>query len=79
MACRGVRVVRRAAHRYFDRRPSRANWPRPLDARIGPWIAQVGTGLREWIEAIVDDPQCRVIGAKRAAKWFQSYLKRARR
>jgi hypothetical protein len=46
-----------------------------LDQRIGPWIAQVGTGLREWIEAIVDDPQCRVVGAKRAAKWFQSYLK----
>jgi len=47
-----------------------------LDARVGPWIAQVGTGLREWIEAIVEDPQCRVMGAKRAAKWFQSYLKR---
>jgi eukaryotic-like serine/threonine-protein kinase len=47
-----------------------------LDARIGPWIAQVGTGLREWIEAIVEDPQCRVVGGRRAAKWFQSYLKR---
>src|SRR5205807_3864227 len=47
-----------------------------LDVRVGPWIAQVGTGLREWIEAIVEDPQCRVLGAKRAAKWFQSYLKR---
>jgi hypothetical protein len=46
-----------------------------LDQRIGPWIAQVGTGLREWIEAIVEDPNCRVIGAKRAAKWFQEYLK----
>jgi len=46
-----------------------------LDGRIGPWIAQVGTGLREWIEAIVEDPQCRVAGARRAAKWFQSYLK----
>jgi hypothetical protein len=47
-----------------------------LDVRIGPWIAQVGTGLREWIEAIVEDPQCRIVGARRAAKWFQSYLKR---
>jgi eukaryotic-like serine/threonine-protein kinase len=46
-----------------------------LDERVGPWIAQVGTGLREWIEAIVEDPHCRVIGAKRAAKWFQEYLK----
>jgi hypothetical protein len=46
-----------------------------LDERIAPWIAQVGTGLREWIEAIVDDPQCRVSGARRAAKWFQNYLK----
>ena len=46
-----------------------------LDQRIGPWIAQVGTGLREWIEAIVEDPNCRVTGAKRAAKWFQGYLK----
>jgi hypothetical protein len=46
-----------------------------LDERIGPWIAQVGAGLREWIEAIVEDPQCRVVGAKRAAKWFQNYLK----
>ena len=46
-----------------------------LDSRIGPWIAQVGTGLREWIEAIVEDPQCRVNGARRAAKWFQNYLK----
>ncbi|HZN32440.1 MAG TPA: tubulin-like doman-containing protein, partial [Pirellulaceae bacterium] len=46
-----------------------------LDHRIGPWIAQVGTGLREWVEAIVEDPNCRVTGAKRAAKWFQSYLK----
>src|SRR4029079_18092328 len=47
-----------------------------LDTRVGPCIAQVGTGLREWIEAIVEDPQCRLTGAKRAAKWFQSYLKR---
>jgi hypothetical protein len=47
-----------------------------LDTRVGPWIAQVGTGLREWIEAIVEDPQCRAVGAKRAAKWFQTYLKR---
>jgi hypothetical protein len=47
-----------------------------LDVRVGPWIGQVGTGLREWIEAIVEDPQCRVLGAKRAAKWFQGYLKR---
>lgn len=46
-----------------------------LDQRVVPWIAQVGTGLREWIEAIVEDPNCRVIGAKRAAKWFQEYLK----
>src|SRR5262245_43425959 len=46
-----------------------------LDQRVGPWIAQVGTGLREWIEAIVEDPHCRVTGAKRAAKWFQGYLK----
>jgi hypothetical protein len=46
-----------------------------LDQRVGPWIAQVGTGLREWIEAIVEDPNCRVTGAKRAAKWFQGYLK----
>jgi serine/threonine protein kinase len=46
-----------------------------LDQRVGPWIAQVGTGLREWIEAIVEDPHCRVTGAKRAAKWFQNYLK----
>jgi hypothetical protein len=46
-----------------------------IDQRVGPWIAQVGTGLRDWIEAIVDDPQCRVVGAKRAAKWFQGYLK----
>jgi eukaryotic-like serine/threonine-protein kinase len=47
-----------------------------LDERIGPWISQVGTGLREWIEAIVEDPNCRVAGAKRAAKWFQEYLKK---
>jgi hypothetical protein len=46
-----------------------------LDSRIGPWITQVGTGLREWIEAIVEDPQCRVSGARRAARWFQTYLK----
>jgi eukaryotic-like serine/threonine-protein kinase len=46
-----------------------------LDERVGPWIAQVGSGLREWIEAIVDDPQLRLVGARRAAKWFQSYLK----
>jgi len=46
-----------------------------LDERVGPWIAQVGQGLREWIEAIVEDPNCRVVGARRAAKWFQSYLK----
>jgi hypothetical protein len=46
-----------------------------LDERIGPWIGQVGSGLREWIEAIVDDPQLRIVGARRAAKWFQGYLK----
>lgn len=46
-----------------------------LDSRIAPWISQVGTGLREWIEAIVEDPNCRVIGARRAAKWFQGYLR----
>jgi hypothetical protein len=46
-----------------------------IDQRITPWIAQVGTGLREWIEAIVEDPQCRVAGGKRAANWFLSYLK----
>ena len=46
-----------------------------LDARIGPWIAQVGTGLREWIEAIAENPQLRIVGAKRAAKWFQNYLR----
>jgi serine/threonine protein kinase len=46
-----------------------------LDKRIGPWIAQVGAGLREWIETIVEDPNCRVTGARRAAKWFQSYLR----
>jgi hypothetical protein len=46
-----------------------------LDKRIAPWITQVGTGLREWIEAIVEDPNCRVSGARRAAKWFQGYLR----
>jgi serine/threonine protein kinase len=46
-----------------------------LDARVGPWIAQVGAGLQQWVEAIVDDPPLRVAGARRAAKWFQSYLR----
>ncbi len=40
-----------------------------LDEKVGPWISQVGTGLREWIEGIVEDRHCRVIGARRAAKW----------
>jgi len=56
-------------------KPQPGELSQALDERIGPWIAQVGTGLREWIEAIVEDPQCRVTGAKRAAKWFQNYLK----
>jgi hypothetical protein len=31
--------------------------------------------LREWIEAVLEDPNCRLTGARRAAKWFQSYLR----
>lgn len=46
-----------------------------LDRRIGPWVQQVGGGLREWIEAIVDDPQGRIRGARHAARWFQQYLR----
>lgn len=46
-----------------------------LDERIAPWIQQVGGGLREWIEAIVDDPQGRIRGARHAAAWFQQYLR----
>lgn len=46
-----------------------------LDERIAPWIQQVGGGLREWIEAIVDDPQGRIRGARHAAGWFQHYLR----
>src|SRR4029077_4576660 len=38
-----------------------------LDARVGPWITQVGTGLREAIEAIVDDPRAALLGARGAA------------
>jgi hypothetical protein len=46
-----------------------------LDERLAPWIQQVGGGLREWIEAIVDDPQGRIRGARHAAAWFQQYLR----
>jgi len=46
-----------------------------LDERLAPWIQQVGGGLREWIEAIVDDPQGRIRGARHAASWFQQYLR----
>jgi serine/threonine protein kinase len=55
--------------------PQTGELSQALDERVGPWIAQVGQGLREWIEAIVEDPNCRVVGARRAAKWFQNYLK----
>ncbi len=55
--------------------PQAGELSQALDERVGPWIAQVGQGLREWIEAIVEDPSCRVVGARRAAKWFQNYLK----
>jgi hypothetical protein len=46
-----------------------------LEQRLSPWVSQVGTGLREWIGAVAEDPNCRVIGARRAAKWFQNYLR----
>jgi hypothetical protein len=46
-----------------------------LDGRITSWIQQVGGGLQEWIEAIVDDPQGRIRGARQAAAWFQQYLR----
>jgi len=46
-----------------------------LEQRLAPWTAQVGGGLREWIEAVAEDPNCRLVGARRAAKWFQSHLR----
>jgi hypothetical protein len=46
-----------------------------LDERLAPWIQQVGGGLREWIEAIADDPQGRIRGARHAASWLQQYLR----
>jgi eukaryotic-like serine/threonine-protein kinase len=55
--------------------------PRPgelavaLEEHSQSWVPQVGTGLKEWIERIIDDPHCRVTGARRAAKWLQGYLR----
>jgi serine/threonine protein kinase len=46
-----------------------------LEQRLAPWTSQVGAGLREWIEAVAEDPKCRIAGARRAAKWFQNYLR----
>ncbi len=55
--------------------PSAGELSTALDDKVGPWISQVGTGLREWIEGIVEDRNCRVLGARRAAKWLQQHLR----
>jgi hypothetical protein len=55
--------------------PSPGELSAALDEKVGPWISQVGTGLREWIEGIVEDRNCRLMGARRAAKWLQAHLR----
>jgi serine/threonine protein kinase len=55
--------------------PSPGELSTALDDKFGSWISQVGTGLREWIEGIVEDRNCRVLGARRAAKLLQSHLR----
>jgi hypothetical protein len=46
-----------------------------LDQRIGPWVAELGAALKTSVEALVDDPAARVLGAKQASKWLQAHLK----
>jgi hypothetical protein len=55
--------------------PSPGELSTALDDKVGPWISQVGTGLREWIEGIVEDRHCRILGARRASKCLQSHLR----
>ena len=49
--------------------------PQAMDQRLGPWIAEVGATLCKGVEALLDEPSARVLGAKKAAKWLQSNLK----
>jgi hypothetical protein len=46
-----------------------------MDQRLGPWIAEVGAVLVQGVEALLDEPSVRVLGAKKAAKWLQAHLK----
>jgi hypothetical protein len=46
-----------------------------MDLRLGPWIAEVGAALCKGVEALLDEPSARVLGAKKAAKWLQAHLK----